>query len=150
MAELSTPTQPKRVPWNLSSQASSLEAEPLEKYLDLIRDGSPESLSVATMIHPDARKDASDVRDCRQALRLIAEAQKPEPRRKIGKLEDKLKVLRDEIERLQELETAIETEFAQAERDTPNPHQFRRRIAIISANSIVRLALADELKQAGV
>ena len=150
MAELSTPTQPKRVPWNLSSQASSLEAEPLEKYLDLIRDGSPESLSVATMIHPDARKDASDIRDCRQSLRLIAEAQKPEPRRKLGKLEDKLKVLRDEIERLEVVATELEIELRVGEQAIPNPHQFRRRIAIISANSIVRLALADELKQAGV
>jgi hypothetical protein len=136
--------------YTIPDQASSLEAEQLAKYIDLIRTDTPEALSVAQAIHWNAKRDASDVRDCRQALRLIAEAQKPEPRRKLGKLEDKLKVLRDEIERLEVVATELENELRLAERTLPSPHQFRRRITIISANSIVKLALREELEAAGI
>ncbi len=145
-----TPTQPKRIPWNLASRASELEAEPLAKYLDLICDGSPEAIAVAAAIHPDARKDASDIRDCRAALQLLADASDPGPRRKLGKLQGKLETVRDEIARLEVVATELENELRVAERTLPSRHQFRRRITIICANSIVRQALKTELEAAGV
>ena len=134
----------------IPDQASSLPAEPLAKYLDLIRTDTPEAISVAQAIHWNAKRDASDIRDCREALQLIADANDPGPRRKIGKLQDKLTGVRDEIERLEVVATELENELRVGEQAVPNPDQFRRRIAIISANQIVKLALREELAAVGI
>jgi len=132
------------------SQATSLPSELRAKYIELIRDGSPEAVATAMAIHDDARPDAHDIRDCREALRLVAEAEKPAPRRKLEQVQDKLADVRREIERLKTVESELETEVKQAEPAVQDPGQFRRRAAMIANNYIIRLALADELKAAGV
>jgi hypothetical protein len=145
-----TPAAQKRTPWTIPSRASDLPDEQLAKYIDLICDGSPEAIAIATALHGRAKHDSLEIEDCRVALRLFTDASNPGPQRKLGQAQDKLETVRDEIARLQELETAIETEVAQAERDAPNSHQFRRRLGIICTNKIVRMALKSELEAAGV
>jgi hypothetical protein len=145
-----TPPAQPRTPWTIPSRASDLEPEKLDAYIQLICIGTPAALAEASMIHSRAKIDSLEIADCRAALRLFNNANDPQPRRKVAKLEDKLATVRDEIERLQSVESGLETEVAQAERDTPNPDQFRRRLGIICTNEIVRQALREELEKAGV
>ena len=142
----------KQLGYRIVDQASSLEAEPLAAYLELLRDGSPAAISEAIGIHPHGRKDASEVVTCREALALIAEAEATRPAavRDVAKLDDKLIDVRAKIERLQEVERELTQKIGQASNAVPHADGFRRRVRMIANNAIVRLALADELQAAGV
>jgi predicted nucleic acid-binding Zn-ribbon protein len=134
----------------IKSQAASLPSELRAEYIRLLVDGSPHSVAAARSLHDDARVDLQGIRDCREALQLLAEARKPGPRRNLEKVQDKLTAVRDEISRLEELESELAQQVATAENNAPSPRQFERRVAMCTTNQIVRQALAAELKQAGV
>ena len=136
----------------IPNQASSLPDEMRARYIELLRDGSPEAIATAMAIHSDARQDSSDIRACREALQLIAkaEAERPAAERKVGKLDDQLVNVRAEIERLQEVERELTQQVSQVSNAAPHADGFRRRAKMCATNAIVRLALADELQAAGV
>lgn len=147
-----TPTQPKRIPWNLSNHASELEAEPLAEYIERLRTDTPRSIAEAMAIHGRAKHDVAELRACREALALIekAEGDRPAAERKVAKLDDKLGDVRAEIARLQELEGELEQQVQRSQGDLPRADQFKRRAAMIANNTVIRQALASELQAVGI
>ena len=134
----------------LVNDITSLPADDLARYVDLLRDGSPAAIAEAATIWRGAFTDAACIRESRRQIARIQEADRQSSHNDKGlpRIEQERSELVAEIERLQTRLVEIDHQVSRLQNHNHQPVQFRRELHHM-LNPAARRVLADELAAIG-
>lgn len=138
----------------IAHDISELPAEDFNRYVELVKEGTLESIAAANSIWPEARKNAAAISEMLQWIRdEPTPKQRREIRTEIERNETRLQEIREKISELKAAKFRLESQLgklrnSRAIQQTSPVHGFslRRRLN----NQVLKAAVLPELQEAGL